>query len=239
MPFIIRKPRQFLAFALVLLAGPALAQEIPGEADTHLAPGFTTRTAASRVLIVPADIELYSISAGGVEEPRADWTDAAQQNFKTALFARPELGANRIEIGEALLDEFAEIVALHRAVADAVWMHHVKHGLELPTKEGKLDWSLGAAVKPLREKTGADYALFTWVRDSYASNERKMTMVAMALLGSFIVGGNQAAYASLVDLRDGRIVWFNDLDRMWGDLREAQPAQETVDALLKGFPVAQ
>ena len=36
--------------------------------------------------------------------------------------------------------------------------------LALATKGEKLDWSLGDAVQPLREKTGADYALFTWMR---------------------------------------------------------------------------
>ena len=42
--------------------------------------------------------------------------------------------------------------------------------------------------------------------------------------------------ASLVDLKTGRVVWFRDLDRMWGDLREPQPAAETVEALMEGFP---
>jgi hypothetical protein len=46
-------------------------------------------------------------------------------------------------------------------------------------------------------------------------------------------------YASLVDLRDGRIVWYNDVRRASGDLREAQPALETVEALLKNFPPLQ
>jgi hypothetical protein len=91
-------------------------------------------------------------------------------------------------------------------------------------------------VRPLKARTGADYALFTWVRDSYASGERKAAIVAMALLGAFTTGGEQLAYASLVDLETGRIVWFNDLQRMSGDLRDSAAAAETVEALLKGFP---
>ena len=59
------------------------------------------------------------------------------------------------------------------------------------------------------------------------------------LLGVGIAGGSQIGYASLVDLNDGRIVWFNDLRRASGDLREAEPAKETVEVLLKGFPVSQ
>jgi hypothetical protein len=137
------------------------------------------------------------------------------------------------------MDDFAEVQALHRAVADAVWIHHTGGKLKLPTKQEKLDWSLGDAVQPLRERTGADYALFTWIRDSYASGERKAALVAMALMGAIPIGGEQVGYASLVDLKTGRVVWFNELSRLWGDLREAAPAAETVDALLKGFPAVE
>jgi hypothetical protein len=61
----------------------------------------------------------------------------------------------------------------------------------------------------------------------------------MALLGAFTTGGEQMGYASLVDLETGRIVWFNDLQRMTGDLRDPQAAAETVEALLKAFPRSQ
>jgi hypothetical protein len=94
-------------------------------------------------------------------------------------------------------------------------------------------------VAPLRAKTSADYALFFWIRDSYASAERKAAMIAMALLGVGLTGGAQVGYASLVDLRDGRIVWFNALSRLSGDLREPGSAAETLDALLLAFPRAQ
>lgn len=225
-----------VALAVLLAAGAAQARE---PAFRQLAPGFTSRPAASRLLVLPPDMELYSISAGGVVEPRQDWTDAAQKHFLAALGRqRQRLGANTSEMTAAQLDEFAEIAALHRAVADAISIHHTG-GLKLPTKDERLDWSLGEAVRPLRERTGADYALFTWMRDTYASNERKATIMAMALLGAITLGGQQVGYASLVDLNTGRVVWFNALSRMWGDLRDAEPARETVEALLEGFPQLQ
>lgn len=227
--------RNLVILAAVLLAGTLQAQE----SDTkHLAPGFHGRAPASRLVIVPADMELFSISAGGVQEPRADWTEAAQRNFMAALAARRGLlGPNTTQLQEADLDEFAELNALQRAVAEAVFVHHTGLGMRLPTKNERLDWSMGDAVKPLQLKTGADYALFTWIRDTYASNERKATMIALALLGAISSGGEQLGYASLVDLNTGRVVWFNDLRRMTGDLRDEKSAMETVESLLKGFPV--
>jgi len=232
--------RAALAAALVAvscLAAPAQAQS----QSRNLAPGFTTRTPASRLVIVPVDMELFSLSAGGVTEPRADWTEAAQKHFRSALMAQNAvLAGNSMELQEKDLDDLAQINALHGAVAEAVFVHHMLGMPQLPTKDRLLDWSLGEAVQPLREKTGADYALFFWIRDSYASAERKVAMVAMAvLLGAYVPGGQQIGYASLVDLKSGRIVWFNNLARMSGDLREEQPALETVKELLKGFPAVQ
>ncbi|MES2511313.1 MAG: hypothetical protein V4625_15395 [Pseudomonadota bacterium] len=164
---------------------------------------------------------------------------SALKNFKSGLNKRKQLlGTNVTELDDKDSDELAEINSLHGAVAQSVSIHHSIGMIKLPTKNGLLDWSMGDAVKPLRDKTGADYALFVWMRDSYASSERKAAMVMMAILGVGIPGGAQIGYASLVDLRDGRIVWFNDVRRASGDLREEVSAQETLEVLLKGFPAS-
>jgi hypothetical protein len=192
------------------------------------------------LVVLPPDMELFSMSAGGVVEPRADWTEAAQKNFAAAIDGkRRRLDPGLTQLDTAQAEEFGEVVNLHRAVAEAISMHHSGGLMELATKGRALDWSLGDAVRPIRERTGADYALFTWIRDSYASTERKAAMFALALLGAISVGGEQTGYASLVDLHTGRVVWFHRLNRMSGDLREPAPAVETVEALLKGFPGTQ
>jgi hypothetical protein len=208
----------------------------------NLAPGFSGLPKGAKVVMMPADIEIYSISAGGVPEPRADWTEAGQRNFKTIVTRRQgTLGLSMTQLADKDADDFAEISALHTAIARAIAVHHFGPGsLNLPTKDGKLDWSLGDSTQALKKATGADYAVFSWVRDSHASAERQAAMVAIAVLSlgrAVPRGGRQTAYASLVELETGRILWFNRLSRESGNIKDEADAEETVESLFKAFPV--
>lgn len=232
--------RQRTCFGLLLVLALFAGNLSAHAAGTHLAANFVALPKAARVVVVPPDVELFSISAGGVLEPKADWTEAAHNHIHNAVHDfESSTGLSMVDLKEADADEFDELSSLHAAVARSIALHHFgPSNLALPTKNGQLDWSLGDAVAPLRQKTEADYALFIWVRDSYASAERQATMVVMALLGVGLYGGVQTGYASLVDLRNGQVVWFNRLARASGDLREAAKARESVKALLTDFPDA-
>lgn len=227
-----------VCFAFVVCASAAAWADTP-----NLAPGFATLPKGAKVVMMPADIEIYSLSAGGVPEPRADWTEAAQRNFRTIVARRQgTLGLEMTQLADKDADDFGEITALHTAIARAIAVHHFgPASLNLPTKEGQLDWSLGDSTRALKKATGADYAVFSWVRDSHASGERQAAMVAITVLtlGRAVPrGGRQSAYASLVDLETGRILWFNRLARDSGNVKDEDAAEETVDALFKAFPVA-
>ena len=207
----------------------------------NLAPGFETLPAGAKALLMPVDVELFSMSAGGVSEPKADWTADAQKHMDRALKDRlTATGLDFVTIDERAADEFSEQVGLHAAVAGSIALHFGLGGAwALPSKQGKLDWSFDDAMRPLQKKLGARYGLFVWVRDSYASAERKAAMVAMAILSLgrvALLGGSQVGYASLVDLETGQVLWFNRLARASGDLREEKAAAESMDVLLAGFP---
>jgi hypothetical protein len=223
------------ALLLLLAAVPAAFAQ-----SRQLAPGFTALPKNARVVIAPLDVELFSISAGGVVEPKADWTESAHQHMKGALQDKTRaLGlSTSVELSEAKADELAELLQLHAAVARSIAVHHAGI-LKLPTKEDRLDWSFGETLRPLQQATGARYGVFTWVRDSYASAERKAMMVGMALLGIGVAGGTQIGYATLVDLETGQVLWFNQLARASGDLREGKAAAESVGVLMTGFPPVQ
>jgi hypothetical protein len=217
-------------------AAPSTAAQVISK---NLAPGFVGLSASDKLVLVPMDVELFELGVGGVSEPKAEWTAAALRFMKSAIAEKKtKLKLGLIEMNEEQADEFAEQLGLQAAVQRAIALHHLNPGAPaLPTKAGQLDWSLGDAMQPLAAKTGARYGLFIWVRDYYASAERKAMMVGMALLGIGIPGGVQVGYASLVDLHSGQVVWMNRLASAFGDLREAKPAQASVDALLENFPV--
>jgi hypothetical protein len=221
--------RQSLLIVLAVLSCGA-------QADSKQAPTFKALSSGAKVVLMPMDVELFVVSAGGVLEPQAEWTTKALENLKIAFRERQQTGKVVFSEFPSEPDEAIESLnRLHGAVGTSINIHHFG-ALKLPTKEGRLEWTLGPDVATVREKTGADYALFTFVRDSYASSERAAAMVVAALFGVGLPGGVQIGYASLVDLSTGEILWFNRLVRGSGDLREAEKAKESLSALLDSFP---
>jgi len=219
--------RALCGFAISLaLALPAFAQGSRAEGFTRLPPG-------AKVALMPPDVELYAISAGGIPEPRADWTGAALQHVKELYRERKaKAKVEVIELADDGDETLEELRRLHGAVTRAIALHHSGQ-FALPSKQGKLDWTLGAEAGTLRQKSGADYALFLHIRDSYATAERMLAVVVGALFRTIVMpGGAQEISASLVDLRTGQVLWFHRLQRASGDLREREPARETLDSLL-------
>ena len=190
------------------------------------------------VVVMPLDVELAELSAGGLPEPKSEWTDAALKNMRAALekeakYYKVKLVDYDAQQGAPEDQETSlQLVKLHRAVGGAILVHQYLPGRELPSKQGKFDWSLGPEVAAIARSHHADYALFLFVRDSYASAGRVGVIIVAALLGVGVPGGAQVGFASLVDLKTGDIVWFNRLARGEGDLRTPEAAAETVKVLV-------
>ena len=192
------------------------------------------------VVLVEPDIELYAIGAGGMQEPRREWTEAALREFPNA--AREMLGSQGILLRENFYlpkdagpeHPIRQLMLLNQAVSISI-LNYGRPG-SLRNKHDRFDWTLGPGVSALREATGADYALFTYIRDSYTSGGRAaMRVIGFLLLGGDIGGGVQVGLASLVDLRTGQVVWHNLLMDQTGDLRDPAGARETAGDLLKGI----
>jgi hypothetical protein len=213
---------------------------------------FTPPQGNYKLLVMRPDVTVGSVTTGGMVEPRADWTEAARANLIVALKAQQgERGGNvlvmdrRDSLPGIEPETIAELERLHYAVGQSIALHRY-NGRYLPTKRGKgLDWTLGADAVTLGQRTGMDYALFLYAEDSFASTGRvalQVLGVAGCLVGFCapnIGGGGQFAYASLVDLRTGEVVWFNVLQTgtqvagiNMGDIRKPEGAAQMVERLL-------
>lgn len=195
-----------------------------------------------KVLLLPTDIELSVLNAGGVKEPNAEWTEKANKFALAALREKIQgTSAKLVEYDKSKADsnsdsEEVQLLKLHEVVGGSIVAHKFLPAFQLPTKQDSFDWTLSPAVKTLRDKYGADYGLFVFVRDSYTSGGRAAVILLAAVLSVNVQGGTQGGFASLVDLRTGEIVWFNLLARGHGDMRNQAGATETITALMENFP---
>jgi len=199
------------------------------------APVNWTAASGKRVVLVDPDVELSELTAGGVPEARADWTAVGKNFIKADIASSFQARGIATAAAESITDpREAQIVKLHEAVGRSIQMNAI---IQLPTKKNNFDWTLGPGTSAFRDHYQADYALFVFVRDSYTGAGRAMVMLAAAAFGVGLKGGQQIGFASLVDLRTGRVVWFNQLASSSGSLKEEKPAAETVKNLLDGMPL--
>jgi hypothetical protein len=193
----------------------------------------------AKILLMPLDVELSVLTAAGLTEPNAEWTENAIVYMKNSVASNlAEKNVNLIDYSNNSNDPASvpvQLEKLHEAVGRTILQAGF---LPLPSRSPDETWTLGRDANVLSQQTGADYALFVFVRDSYASGGRVAMSVLMALAGVGVSGGSQFGFASLVDLKTGDVVWFNRLMRGTGDMREPEPAAETAKVLLTGFPSA-
>ncbi|WP_282604822.1 hypothetical protein [Pelagibius sp. Alg239-R121] len=198
---------------------------------------------APKVLMMKADVEISVLTAAGLEEPNAEWTEQAKSHLDGSL--SEVLGGKSVTmipyepvggVGPESLNE-AQILKLHEAVGASVLLHKYVPGLALPTKQNRFDWTMGEAIAPLRAKYDADYVMFLFLRDSFSSAGRVAANVVFVLLGAGAHGGQQVGYASLVDMKTGNVVWFNFLHSTTGDLRKEEGSRLAIRNLLDEAPL--
>lgn len=214
-------------------------------AATACAPGPLVRDGvavppvnSSRVLLMEPDVELSELTAAGLNEPNAAWTATGRRNVEQALDAFfAERGVDLISQGAtAPGPEVIQLVKLQDAVGSSILRHAYPQSIRLPSRP-RFEWTLGQAASVLGRNHGADYALFLNFRDSFVSDERVAFMIAAAVFGVGVPGGQQTGFASLVDLRTGDIVWFHRLLNTTGDLRDPDSARGAVESLLTQIPL--
>ena len=193
----------------------------------------------AQIVMLQPDVQLAVLTAAGIQEPRADWSQEAQANlvreFETQLKGRA-LGLKTIATEAAMEGRSGQLLRLNVAVGQSI--SAFSYGTKLPSKPGGFEWTLGEGAQVIAQEQGADYALFINARGTYASGGRVATAIGLALLGVAVPLGQQQVLASLVDLKTGQVVWFNVASTgQSADMRKPEGAASLVGPLLKSIPL--
>ena len=239
-----RRALVFLSASTLALSGCVQTKQI---ADVEFAPPQGDYS----LIVMRPHVQVGSVTAGGLVEPRADWTEQARGHLIRALTqqqagrgGRTQILETREGVAGVSADAIADLERLHGAVGGSIALHKYM-GLNLPTKRRQgVDWTLGDDAVKFGRATGMDYALFLHAEDSFASTGR-VALQVLGLAGCLVGfcapsgGGGQSAYASLVDLKTGEVVWFNVLQTQsqlpgvkFGDIRTPEGADQMVERLL-------
>ena len=195
-----------LSAATAMLAGCATA-------DKSLYDFDEARESVT-VLLMPMDVEMYRNKVG-TADVRADWTEAAIENFTNSITSHLEGTGETVKVFEDFegdMEDVSQLLLLQQHVADAMTTHVVPvfpggFAGVLPHKKDKekLTYNLGDGVSVLQEQTGADYAAFLTNRSIVESTGSAIFKLMLGVQTTEFKG----TYVTLVDLKSGEVVWLN------------------------------
>ncbi|HEV2111888.1 MAG TPA: hypothetical protein VGT99_11085 [Gammaproteobacteria bacterium] len=193
------------------------------------------KPAPVKVLILPAEMRVYSLTATNAIEDAPDATvvantasDAEVRHFTAANpqfqpVAMPTLSSDE----QAALKQH---VALYKAVVGDV---HIAERIGDAWK-GPLDsfaYTVGPGLQFLKQRSNADYLLVLFGADGESTGGR----IAMTLLFGGLTGQNYIC-AGLIDLDSGKIVWLNYDTHNAKDFKDPKNMASFVNDILQDYP---
>lgn len=236
----LRRNTERVLVVLLLLSAPGALAQSHVYLDRSL-QGEVGRP-AWKIMVVPPDVAVSEISAGGIIEKVPDWSNQARQHVVSALRGiAPPAGVELVNmpaLSAAERETLEQHVALYDLLAGNVqglglaggpaWKERVDSGV--------VDYTLGPGLEFLARDSRADAALFVIVRDFVSSGERKALFVFGALFGVAIPLGRTFSVAGLVDLKTGKLLWQSFDTGATPDMRIAEDARKVIEGLFQSFP---
>lgn len=195
-----------------------------------------------KVVVLPVDIEVVEVTAGGVEEAVPDWSKEASRSVFKALSAaiRKQQGLGEVtapRLSGAAAANIDEHLALYKLVVNTAskigWEHKVR----------RFDYGIGPGLRAFADKTGADAAIMVYGRDhaSTAGRKAKAVLGHIPILNIFTgpapTLGHSFVHIGMVDLRTGDLLWMNSKYRDGGtNLRDPEDAAKMVNEIFEWYP---
>jgi hypothetical protein len=206
-------------------------------------PAFTQNLDArpKKVVLLPPQVFVFELSAGGVPTRMADWEAAAKDNLITSAIRQAQ-SAGLFEListpvlGPADLDQLDAHIGLYDRVAQSVFVYGRGEQDAWAHKKHDFDYTVGPGLAFLREQTGADAALIVLGSDFISSSGRKAAFAAGLLLGIIMPLGQSFMTTGLVDLKTGDVQWMSFDSSASMDSRNPADIDDLMRALYQTYP---
>jgi hypothetical protein len=237
------------------MAGILLAMAILGGCATQVRNASVHKSVAEqsaqpmprKLLLLPIDIRVHEISAGGVVEKVDAWTAAANANANRSMH---EIGGQRklFDLTEtpALSASDKEVldqhVALYELVANSADFSRSGPFQVWHERARDFDYTLGPGLKDLAGRSDMEAAVIVIGSDYISSAGRKATMalgvLAAAFTGIAVIpqGGTAFVSVGVVELRTGNLLWFSTNRSQGNDLREQAQVRSVLERLFDEYP---
>jgi len=199
-------------------------------------------TLPKKVVVLPVNIEVLEVTAGGVKEEVPEWSTEASKNVFKSLSAVIKKDATLKEVKPPRLsNKSAAVVDEHMALYKLVV--NTASNISWPHKVRRFDYSIGPGLKALRRATGADAALMVYGRDHVSTAGRKAKAVAANIpIVNIFTGpppklGHSYIHIGMVDLRTGDLLWMNsDYREGASNLRDYDDANDIISSIFEWYP---
>ncbi len=203
---------------LLCVSLPALA----GDTVVHVAVREGTRPLPKRLLMLPPDLVVQEITAGGVVEKVPQRTADAANRFRTSLLAIAAASKGRFEVvpidpppeGK---DAIADFLARYAAVASGA-RQAMFGGAAWQPRLDRFDYTLGEGLPALAQRYGADAVLVTSGSAMVESTGRATLNFLGGFATALLSGGYGARVRNddhgeiaigVVDLSSGDLLWLH------------------------------
>ena len=233
--------RRMVGAAILVAASVMATPSLAAQSAVNPALSQNLDARPKKVVLLPPQVFVFELSAGGVPTRMADWEAVARDNLASAAtrLARESglfelVPPPRLEPPE--LDQLEAHIGLYDRVAQSVFVYGRGNQSAWAHKKNEFDYTVGPGLAFLRAQTDADAALIVLGSDYISTGGRKAAFVAGLALGIVMPLGQSFIAAGIVDLKTGDVQWMSfdssssmdsrnpaDVDDLMRDLYQTWP----------------
>lgn len=195
-----------------------------------------------RIVVVPPEVQMFEVSAGGVPERVKGWGEQAAAEVKASL--RRTLARDGLELVELPALEAADKelidrhLAMFRRLGEAITFVQDGNDATWEARRKTLEFTVGDGLAELGRRLGADGFLFVDGVDFISTPGRRVMFALTTLAFGLPVLPLGVSYlqAGVAEAQSGEVLWFGrDYRFATGDLREPATVRQLTTQVFSGY----